>query len=225
MVISVVPSSGSPSVYVKPLRPDDNELASQNNFVWTSENLSSKYEITIPYYDFEYCELCDYSIAVYSGVRPADYMLTVSNIDRCSVLLSNGIPYIANVGFMETQCFVFKAAKGKTLSISLKSISGDADLYVGVDDNISIDNAIWKSEKLEELDSVKILKTDEKYPEDRTFYIQVEALFQSYYSITAVEEGTFIQIVEGWPASLTLAKKQYVKFVVPPTAIGGVVTC
>lgn len=223
--ISVIPSSGAPSLYVKAIRPDNDELASNTNFVWTSENLSSKYEITIPYNDFEYCELCDYSIAVYSGVRPADYTLTVSNIARCSVLLQNGTPYIANVGFFESHCYVFKASKGKSVHITLKSISGDADLYVGLDDNVDPESAIWKSEKLEEVDHIKIEKDDENYPSDRTFYIDVQALFQSYYSITADEEGSFIQVVEGWPTSAVLTHDRYFRFSVPPTSIGGVVTC
>lgn len=72
---------------------------------------------------------------------------------------------------------MFKAAKGKTVNINLKSISGDADLYVGVDDTVDIENNIWKSEKLEEVDSVSIDKNDENYPDDKTFYIAVQSLF------------------------------------------------
>lgn len=110
-------------------------------------------------------------------MRPADYTLTISNIDRCSILLQNGVPYIANVGFFESHCYVFKASKGKTVNINLKSISGDADLYVGLDDDVQPETALWKSEKLEEVDHVKIEKDDENYPSDRTFYIDVQALF------------------------------------------------
>ena len=87
------------------------------------------------------------------------------------------------------------------LSISVSTYSGEAELYVGLEEITRL-NYNWSSVTNDTTEHVEIADAQGAY------YIGVYGYYNSEYSITAHTATSFVHLVEGWPQTYTLSYNQ-----------------
>ena len=90
------------------------------------------------------------------------------------------------------------------LDISLTSFSGDADLFISTDPEITFNNYKWHSLLINQIDHILITKNDKNFRLG-SYYIGVYALIASSYSLTAHIRESFVSLISGWPQSYSLS--------------------
>ena len=87
------------------------------------------------------------------------------------------------------------------LQISVSTFTGDAELYVGLEDITRL-NFNWSSVTNDTTEHVEIQNAQ------GTYYIGVYGYQDSEYSITAHTSSSFVHLVEGWPHTYSLTQHE-----------------
>lgn len=135
-------------------------------------------------------------MAVFTEDPTCTYTL-VANNDIHYVYLANGISYRGSVLSTGMDYFMTNVTNPGDLYISVSTYSGDADLYVGLDE-ISLLSYNWSSVTRNTTEHVEVENASGVY------YIGVQGYENSEYAITAHTSSSFVHLVEGWPQEYSL---------------------
>lgn len=150
ITISVTPTNGDPDLYVTL----DGSVPGPNNYAYRSAGAAGTDSITIVPSGAGcadanvtncYCASCSISISVTSFTARSTFIITVSTGESVTTL-QDGVPVSGQVSQFTYRYYSFMCStSGASVSITLTSLTGDADLTVSLSPNPTLSNGTWVS--------------------------------------------------------------------------------
>ncbi|OMJ77525.1 hypothetical protein SteCoe_22853 [Stentor coeruleus] len=206
VVFKITPYYGKAIIYVntQELYTDElyEKLPSINNYQFTSMQDISQHSLTIKKDNINFCVSCNFIIAVY-GESDCEYSITAMHGLNLT-LLENGIPHRGENSKHQWVYYYFEVTENSDLDFSLTTFSGDADLFISTEPDVTFNNAKWSSVSITNYDHVVISKSHEDFKLG-SLYIGVYSLVDSSFTITAHMRQSFVTLISGLPQSYNLA--------------------
>jgi len=214
IIISLTPISVIVNACIKPVPQNEDIhefLPSPKDYLWSSYQSSNPNEIFISKDDPNFCIGCNITIAVRqelsngTSTRNGTHSYTILiRSDFNYVTLLNGVPFKSHLSRSKWDYFEFEVGEKVDLDISIFSYSGDPDIYVGLNKDITRDNCNWFSLARYQVDHIKIWSSDSKFIIG-TYYIGVYAFDETSYSIVVQYRNRYIKLVDGWPQTYSIS--------------------
>lgn len=166
--------SGYESVYTN--------LPSKTSYSWSFSGNSKQNTFIIPHNSTGFCISCTFLIAVYPQT-PSNISITIRN-QYSFVKLLNGIPHESELLITNWDYYCIYIDHTSELTFSLLSYSGNTDMFIDTNEEITFQSAKWRSISKEGLDHVQIFTNDPNF-QIGYYYIGVYGMNKSSYSIVA----------------------------------------
>ena len=221
ILITITPISGKAIIYANTQELYSDELYEKlptiSSYIWSSLSSPSQHSLLIPSDCPSFCVSCNIVIGVY-GDSNCTYSLTAIHDMKIS-LLENGVPQRGEISTQgEWKMYYFEVPEISDIDISLASFSGDSDLFVSTGPDISLDNAMWFSILVSQMDHIQISEKDPHF-RPGSFYIGVYALTASTYSLTAHVRKSYVTLISGWPQTYSVSSTDTLYFKYSSTSL------
>ncbi|KAL0490051.1 hypothetical protein AKO1_009417 [Acrasis kona] len=194
LVIALTTLNGDVDMYVS----KDSPPTKDSNPTWKSENGGFDV-LVIPHDDPKY-----QSTKLYIGVLGDSRSLTSSftivayvQSSNTALNLLDGQPQIMSVNQDKYNHFEYLFNDNGTFTVTLSSISGDADLYINSNDQIPDKNNYQWTSNFDTIDQVKIQPSDMNFKSYSNYKISTYGYRDSVYLITATKHFTNHILPEG----------------------------
>lgn len=217
LTITATPSSGYASLYVSLL-----DEPNQSDYQWVSRGFFTTAQVVIrpedPDNNFCFTEECIYYIGVYGDVN-CTYTL-VASAANSAVTLQTGIPVTSNVARHEFDYFkYFATTPGEDLTFVMTMVSGDSDLFIGLD---------FLPNKTHFTYSSQTFGSDAVAVEDApigTYFVGAYGFSNSTFTVTVFESNDNIPrppalLVNGVPQTNVLNREHYSQYYFQLTEAG-----
>ena len=213
IVVQVTPFYGKAVLYAKTqdLYTTDfyESLPSSSDYIFSSLLDISQYNLVIPHSSPYFCTSCNIIIAVKSTTN-CSYSIQASNRQKLS-LLQNGIPLRGEVEKKKWNYYYFQVNTFSDLDFSLMPFSGDPDLFINTEPDVTFSNAKWSSLAISSYEHIIISREDPDFVKGG-FYIGVYSNFESSYAITAHIKDSFVQLISGLPSYYSISPSSFMYF-------------
>lgn len=186
--------------------PYDN-LPTLSNYTWSSTQSTNRNEIEIYPSDSQFCIYCIIVVGVFSGDSSIGYSITMT-YSSTQLVLQNGVPHRDFITADSWQYYTFNVPEDSGFAVSVSSFSGNPDLYLGLTNPITKENALWKSEHKSRIDYIRVRNDDEQFRLG-VYMIGVYGIKDSSYSITAHSRNSYITLVDGWPQTYSVSYQDH----------------
>lgn len=203
VTVTITFNSGSALLVANKANFDPYEnLPTLQRYDWSSVGSNNRNEIEIKPSDDAFCMYCLVVVGVFSQESSIGYSITVT-YSNTQLMLQNGVPHRDFIESGTWQYYSFNVNENVNFAVSLASYSGDSDLYIGLENPITFENAIWKSDHGSKVDHIRIKSESDDFVVG-TYVIGVYGVKDSSYSVTAHARNSYITLIDGWPQTYSV---------------------
>lgn len=213
IVVSVTPIYGKAVIYAN---TQDlytyqlyENLPSETNYIFSSITDISQYKLLISKDSPYFCVSCNIKIAVLCSVD-CEFSIQASHKLKIS-LLQNGVPSRGEIPKKSWKFYYFEVNTLSDIDFSLSAFSGDPDLFINTNIDISFSSAKWTSLSMDSYEHLVISKDDENFIQGG-YYIGVYSNFASTFALTAHIKNSFVKLISGLPSSYSISPSTFMYF-------------
>jgi hypothetical protein len=213
IVVSVTPIYGKSVIYAntQELYTDQlyENLPSDKNYIFSSISDISQYKLLITKESPYFCVSCNIKIAVLCSTD-CEFSIQASHKLRIS-LLQNGVPSRGEISKKSWKFYYFEVNTLSDIDFSISTFSGDPDLFINTNIDVSFSTAKWTSLSMELYEHLVISKDDENFIQGG-YYIGVYSNLASTFAITAHIKNSFVKLISGLPSSYSISPSTFMYF-------------